>query len=55
MQNQLHALAKVVEFVTFVAYHMRLELAFLLDEMTISTASLAAAVQGNTLKLHMFI
>lgn len=55
IQSQLHAIAKVVEFTTYAAYHMRLELAFLLDETAISTASLAAAVQGDTWVHMLFL
>ncbi|GMH44770.1 hypothetical protein BSKO_12722 [Bryopsis sp. KO-2023] len=44
-QEQLERIAHVVKFAAYTAYHLKLELAFLLDEMAVSTASMASVVK----------
>lgn len=46
--QQMEAVAKVVDSAVFAAYHLRLESAFLADELSVASTAMAAVAKGET-------
>ena len=53
--KQMDKLTRVVDFAIFVAYHMRLEGAFLADELSVASAATAAVAEGWCPPLSHFV